>query len=448
LGIPEKLTQMTTFSPNKADHRFGARHRFEGMVLTEHFFTLPLDYAAPQGEKIEVFVREVVSADFEHTSHLPPLVFFQGGPGFGSPRPMGKSGMMGHLLKHYRVFLLDQRGTGRSTKMMPETLLQRGSASEQAAYATHFRADSIVRDAESIRKLLIGEQTPWCSLGQSYGGFILLTYLSLHPEGLRKVFITGGVACVKRRIEENYRLTYGRVRQKNALYYTRYPEDEARVQHILTLLLEKPPTLSNGSKLTPRRFQQLGLNFGMSGGFESLHYLLEEAYMAGSDSKLSQAFLLAVERQLPFESNPIFCILHESIYAEGYATNWAAERLREEFSWVKQLPDQRMHFTGEMISPCMLEDYPSLRPLRDCAQLLAEKSDWGALYDLNNLAKNTIPVAAISYQADMYVPIEWSIETADHIPNCHLWITNEWEHNGLGIDGPKILARLQQMLEG
>ena len=50
--------------------------------------------------------------------------------------------------------------------------------------------------------------------------------------------------------------------------------------------------------------------------------------------ELSYSFLAACERQLPFDTNPIFCILHESIQAEGYATRWAAERLRSEFPGV------------------------------------------------------------------------------------------------------------------
>jgi hypothetical protein len=30
----------------------------------------------------------------------------------------------------------------------------------------------------------------------------------------------------------------------------------------------------------------------------------------------------------PFNTNPVFAILHELIYCEGSASNWAAERVR------------------------------------------------------------------------------------------------------------------------
>ena len=46
------------------------------------------------------------------------------------------------------MLLLDQRGTGRSTPV---------SGRERAEYLTHFRADSIVRDAELLREALGSE---------------------------------------------------------------------------------------------------------------------------------------------------------------------------------------------------------------------------------------------------------------------------------------------------
>ena len=51
-----------------------------------------------------------------------------------------------------------------------QTLARLGSAQAQADYLKHFRADSIVRDAEVIRRELTGGE-PWALLGQSYGGF-------------------------------------------------------------------------------------------------------------------------------------------------------------------------------------------------------------------------------------------------------------------------------------
>ena len=48
----------------------------------------------------------------------------------------------------YRVLLLDQRGTGRSSPITRQTLPARGEPAAQADYLTHFRADAIVRALE------------------------------------------------------------------------------------------------------------------------------------------------------------------------------------------------------------------------------------------------------------------------------------------------------------
>ena len=51
-----------------------------------------------------------------------------------------------------------------------------------------FRADNIIKDAERIRKQLIGDKK-WSVLGQSFGGFCATHYLSFYPESLEKVYI-------------------------------------------------------------------------------------------------------------------------------------------------------------------------------------------------------------------------------------------------------------------
>jgi hypothetical protein len=48
----------------------------------------------------------------------------------------------------------------------------------------------------------------------------------------------------------------------------------------------------------------------------------------------------------------------------------------------------------------------------------------------------------------MYVPCEFSEETAKIVPNVRLWITNEYEHNGLRADGENVVDRLLKMTRG
>ena len=416
-------------------------HRIPGLVLHSHTFALPLSYANP-GQTIQVFAREVV-APGKVDANLPYLVYFQGGPGSGAPRPVDGGGWIGRALQDYRVLLLDQRGTGRSTPITAQTLAGLGDAQVQADYLMHFRADNIVRDAEAIRQQLIGDQ-PWSILGQSYGGFCAMHYLSAAPQGLKQVLITGGIPSLTRPADDVYRATYRRVVDKNRLYYQRYPDDVGRVRQIVDHLLQNAVRLPSGGDLTAQRFLQLGLQLGMSGGFEALHYLLEEAFISGADGQtlLNWNFLFHLEQMQNFDTNPIYTLLHEACYTQGTASQWSAQRLLAEFPEFALDATGPVLFTGEMVYPWMLDAYAQLRSLKEAAHILAATEAWPQLYDVEQLKRNTVPVAAAVYYDDMYVHREFSEETAALVPNMKLWMTNEYEHNGLRADGGAVLGRL------
>lgn len=106
-----------------------------------------------------MFAREVVPLGTANRDELPWLVFLQGGPGGASPRPAA-GGWLTAALEKYRLLLLDQRGTGSSTRVTTETLLAAfgDDAVGMAEYLSHFRADSIVADAEAMRVVLAGKQ--------------------------------------------------------------------------------------------------------------------------------------------------------------------------------------------------------------------------------------------------------------------------------------------------
>jgi pimeloyl-ACP methyl ester carboxylesterase len=264
-----------------------------GLVLTEHEVSVPLDHARPDGERITVFAREVAVADGRDR---PLLLFLQGGPGSEAPRPIASPrgpGWLDRALRDFRVLMLDQRGTGRST---PVGALAGRSPTAQAEYLTHFRADAIVRDAEWIRGALGAER--WSVLGQSFGGLCATTYLSFAPEGLREVLITGGVPPVGRPIDDVYRATYARILGRNRRYYERSPADRERVRALHRRLEAEDVRLPSGDRLTSRRLRQLGNLLGMSDGAERLHYILE----LDPDSP---AFRHDTETATPFARNPI-----------------------------------------------------------------------------------------------------------------------------------------------
>jgi pimeloyl-ACP methyl ester carboxylesterase len=409
-------------------------------VLTDHRVSVPLDHDEPGGEQIEVFAREVV-APGKDGARLPWLVFFQGGPGWGAPRPFLESDWIRRALEDYRVVLLDQRGTGLSTTVLPQTLVRRGSPEEQAAYLSRFRADSIVRDAELVRRQLTGGE-PWSALGQSYGGFVIGTYLSLAPEGLREAFVTGGLPPLEGGPDRVYRATYPRVIRRNRRYHERYPEDVERVREIVRALGASDVRLPDGARLSARRFLQRGGVFGMSDGFERVHYLVEQAFVGG---ELGYPFLRELAYALSFEAHPIYAVLHEAIYCQGEASRWSAERIRAE---VREFDaDDPPLFTGEMIYAWMFDEYRLLQPLKEAAELLAEKDDWPSLYDLDVLRRNQVPVVAAVYDDDMYVERAFSLETAETI-GARVWLTNEYDHNALRADGRRLLDRLFRIRRG
>lgn len=417
-----------------------------GMLVTNHRFAVPLDHSAPDGEKLVVFVRELAPRE-RPNADLPYLVFFQGGPGSPSPRPDSRSGWIGRALEDHRVLLLDQRGTGLSSPVSFQTVPERGGPEAQAAYLAHFRADAIVKDAELIRRQLIGNER-WSVLGQSFGGFCVLHYLSAAPHGLRAALVTGGIPSVTRPAEDVYRATFPRVAAKNREFFARYPHAQLTCRRVADHLLKHDVSLPNGQRLTVRQFQQLGLDFGGAGGFERVMDLLERAFVkADGRDQLSYAFLHGVFAATSFHTSPIFTVLHEAIYCQGAASAWAAQRVQSgEFPEFDYAPGKEFLFTGEMIYPWMLDEFETLRPLKEAAELLAAKTDWPALYDPAALARNRVPSAAALYYNDMYVDLDIAMETAALVPNLAVWVTSEYEHNGLRMDGARILDRLLGML--
>jgi pimeloyl-ACP methyl ester carboxylesterase len=142
-------------------------HQLPGLVLKGHEFRVPLDHSIRGRGHISIFAREVEPT--KEKDELPWLVFFQGGPGFGAPRPAENSGWLKRALQEFRVLLLDQRGTGRSMPVTAQSLARLGDGAAQVEYLRHFRANAIVQDAEMIRRELLGDGGKWSVLGQSYG---------------------------------------------------------------------------------------------------------------------------------------------------------------------------------------------------------------------------------------------------------------------------------------
>lgn len=398
------------------------------MKFTDHTFDVPLDHDRPDGERITVYAREVTV-----DPSLPWLLFLGGGPGYPAPRPLGDEGWLLRALRDYRVLLLDQRGTGRSTPVTARVARARG-----AEYLTHFRADSIVRDAELIRGRVTGGE-PWTVLGQSFGGFCTVTYLSFAPEGLRAALVTGGLPGLAATADDVYRALYPVVAEKNRAHYAAYPADVAVAARVAGHLRSHDVRLPSGRRLTVPVFQSLGNLLGGRHGSARLHYLLESPF---DGDGLSDAFLMAVETELAWSSpaNPLYLLLHEATYAQGPgATGWAAQRVRAEFPEFDV--DSPVHFTGEMIYPWLVP--AELRPVAD---ELAARPQWTPLYDVDRLRANEVPVVAAVYDTDMYVHRDLSLRTASTIRGAEVWRTADHQHDGLRVSNGAVMSHLLAML--
>ncbi|CAA7260406.1 unnamed protein product [Cyclocybe aegerita] len=436
----------------------------DGLKVIERFFIVPLDYSKPEGEKIRVFARSVIpkakAKTAEEEAKLPYVAYLQGGPGFEIGL-MGNSGYTKELHeKGYQTLWVDQRGTGLSTSLTPDTLPNHVKTDEEIAqYLKHFRADNIVRDCEFIRNELLGhkespEDRKWSLMGQSFGGFCIITYLSFFSAGLKEVFMTGGLAPLVDQPDAVYEALAKRVIKRNEVYYKKYPQDVQRVRNILAFLESNTVTLPNGGRLSPTRFQQLGLEFGMHGGIDRIHQIV---FRATSDldlvKKISYKTLQTIQQLQGLDGNPLYAILHEPIYCQGKAANWSASRVVQKydcFSWsyVKaQDVSTPLYFLGEMIFPETFDDYANLRPWKAAAEILAKDDSWGPLYDLDQLAKNEVKVSAVTYFNDMYVDFDFAQQTASKIKNTEQYITNQLVHDGIREDPADIMKTLFRLSE-
>jgi pimeloyl-ACP methyl ester carboxylesterase len=417
---------------------------YGGLAVRDHWFDVPLDHTRPGGESLRLYAREV-AAPATVDDDLPWLLFLQGGPGGKAPRPVSATTWIERAVKDHRVLLLDQRGTGRSSPVTGATIQARGGSAEQADYLVNFRADSIVQDAEHVRRSLLGADGRWSVLGQSFGGFCTLTYLSFAPEFLAAAYLTGGLAPLEATAEQVYSITYAHARAKNDAFHAAFPADRERLHDVAAYLRDHDAVLPDGSPLSVRRLQTLGMALGSSSGVPPLHYLLEEAFEDGPrGAELSETFLHDIQAQIGFAGHPLYAVLHEACYAQGAATRWAAQRLRPADFDPDVMP---LLLTGEMIYPWMFADDPALVPFAAAADLLAERDDWPALYDREVLRANQVPVAAALYTGDMYVDAGLSRRTAEAVGGLRLWETNAHEHDGLRETGD-VLDRLIRMVKG
>ncbi|KAL9594204.1 MAG: hypothetical protein Q9219_007166 [cf. Caloplaca sp. 3 TL-2023] len=325
-------------------------HQIPGkLIITEYFFEVPLDHGSPENYALKLFARSVKR--FE--------------------KPVDPS--------EAKTKQLPWR-TGQSDTVTAHTLAAEGGPEKQAKYLIHFRADSIVEDCEAIRRALTAdypeEKKKWSIIGQSYGGFCCMTYLSMHPEGIQEAFICAGLAPLVDQPDPVYRRLYVKLAERNQAYYKKYPEDIQRVKHIVYFLQTRNIKLPSGGTLSIARLRQLGILFGFHGYLDVVHDII---YRMANDldnpGYFTRPTLIEFEALQSFDSLPLYALIHELIYLQhDNASNWSADRIGKEYPAFLNLStsnDEPIYFTGEMIFPSMFNDYDELRPLSATASILA-----------------------------------------------------------------------------
>ncbi|SPN97115.1 related to prolyl aminopeptidase [Cephalotrichum gorgonifer] len=443
------------------------------LIITEVSFDVPLNHDIPESTRIRLFGRIVthreqpIVGDTLPGGGRPWLAYLEGGPGFGNRSPQDSPLVKENLHQSYRILFLDYRGTGLSTPVSATTI-PGDSADDKAAYLSHFRQDSIVKDLEAVRLCLTKKDPPnlrsWSIWGQSFGGFVSLTYLSFFPDGLREVFLTGGLAPVNVRPEVVYEATFKKVVERNVAYYEKFPEDATAVHYIASHIKQQGGKiqLPGGGYLTVPRFLTLGISFGGHEGIHSVHALLNKMKLEIAQfGHFTRSTLTALEQDTTFDTDPIYAILHEAIYCygPGVASDWAAFRVGsklEPFYWLsadykaphrgsESAPLEPLYFSGEMIFPFHFDTYPELISLKEVAQKLALHDEWPRLYDEEQLARNEVSVFAASYVDDMYVDFDLARATAKKVRGIRVFETNALYHNAVRAKSGEVISALMRL---
>ena len=419
-----------------------ATYLVAGFAVTDHVLRVPLDWADQSWGMIDLFYREVTAVDRRHDD-LPLLVYLPDGPGWPAPRPVPDVAWLAEAVKTYRVILPDPRGTGRSNPVDGEDMARFDNPPEAAWYLRRFLADSIIRDVDQVRRQQYAGR-PWTVLGQGFGGFLALTYLSGFPEALNACLIAGGLPGVPPSASDVYRRAFPTAERKTRDFYRRHPRAQQAAGAVADRLAEGDVVLPNGDPLSVRRFQMVGAGLGTTRGPERLHWLLDDAF--ARPGRLSDPFLYAVMNLTAGADRALWRPLQEFIHASGAGgpLEWAAAHEFERHPEFASTARPLLFFAG-MTFPWMFADIYELRPFGPAVERLMHEVDWPNLYDPKRLSENNVPVEAVVFHDDLFVDAGLQLETLPGVDGAHAWVTNEFEHDGLTHD-PVVFAHLQRAL--
>ncbi len=182
--------------------------------------TVPEDWDAPEGPKLQVFYYW----RGKETKPLHPLLFLNGGPGVSSHEsipPLKQT--LGEDFSQFDFVFMDQRGTGCSSPL-PEV------STENLPRFSNYLTRAIVRDAEAVRVKVLGVDSKWSVYGNSFGALAVQRYVAMAPRHLNSAYAHGWVVQT-----DNSRLPLQRLRMHDKVlqeYFERYPNDRTLLSQV------------------------------------------------------------------------------------------------------------------------------------------------------------------------------------------------------------------------
>lgn len=399
---------------------------FPGAAVREHTIDVPVSREDPSLGQLSVFCREL-----SYDDSLPGLVYFQGGPGKPGPRMM--MDWIPEALKRYRVFLIDERGTGRSTKIdrtTPERIT--------AGMLSHLRPPDVAADADAMREHLGFEQ--WDVLGNSFGAACAGAAMTYFPQGVRRAHLAAAVPEPEMDVDLFNRRTFELLAARQRLLFDAVPWLPARIEEVADHLDNHDEHMPTGERLSPTRMRMAGVLLGEEGDFGRLANLFEAPFTTyRGEKRLRGDFLAQLGAIISLESMPLWAVVHETVMARpGHAVRWSAERIwREEFADLTLLGNHffRTHF----------EEDPALRPFLDAVDEVHQMTDLKS--QAPDPSKNEVPAAAVLYEQDLFIPYDLSASSASRIPNLRVWSHGQWFHDGIWVHGADVARGLFEMLD-
>lgn len=397
-----------------------------GVTVREHEIEVPVSREDASLGTISVFCRELSTDD-----SLPAIAYFQGGPGKPGPRMLME--WIPEALKRYRVFLMDERGTGRSHKI-DRTTPERITADMLA----HLRPPDVAADAEAMRQHLGLER--WDLLGNSFGAACAGAYLSYFPEGLRRVHLAGAVPEPEMDVDAFNYLTFQLLAERQQQLFDAIPWIQDRVNEVADHVDNREEFMPTGERLSATRMKMAGVLLGEEDDFALLANLFEAPFTTrGGEKRLRGDFLAQLGGVISLETMPLWGVIHETVMARpGVAVNWSAERIwREEFADLTLLGNHffRTHF----------EEDPALQPFYAAVDQVHRRTDLKP--QAQDTSANEVPAAAILYEKDVFIPYALTSQSARKTPNLKVWTHSEWLHDGIWAHGAEVACGLFEMLD-